>query len=66
MKLYLVAGEASGDARGAELIRSLRERREGIEFRGFGGPQMAIYTIDKQAFHQIPEGLPTFERLPKR
>jgi lipid-A-disaccharide synthase len=41
MKLYLVAGEASGDARGAELIRSLRDRREGIEIRGFGGPQMA-------------------------
>lgn len=32
----------------------------------FGGPQMAIYTIDKQSFHQIPDGLPTFERLPKR
>jgi len=41
MKLYLVAGEASGDARGAELMRSLRTRRDGIEFRGFGGPQMA-------------------------
>jgi hypothetical protein len=32
----------------------------------FGLPQMAIYAIDKQAFHQIPEGLPTFERLPQR
>ena len=32
----------------------------------FGSPQMAIYTIDKQAFHQIPEGIPTFERLPRR
>jgi hypothetical protein len=32
----------------------------------FGGPQMAIYTIDKQPFHQIPQGLPTFERLPPR
>jgi lipid-A-disaccharide synthase len=41
MKLYLVAGEASGDARGAELIRSLRARREGVEILGFGGPQMA-------------------------
>jgi len=30
----------------------------------FGGPQMAIYTVDKQAFHQIPEGIPTFERTP--
>jgi hypothetical protein len=32
----------------------------------FGGPQIAIYTIDKQPFHQIPTGLPTFERLPPR
>jgi hypothetical protein len=32
----------------------------------FGGPQMAIYTVDKQASHQIPDGLPSFERLPKR
>ena len=32
----------------------------------FGAPQMAIYAIDKQPFHQIPDGLPTFERLPKR
>jgi len=27
---------------------------------------MAIYTVDKQPFHQIPEGMPTFERLPQR
>ena len=30
----------------------------------FGGPQMAIYTCDKQDFHQIPDGIPTFEGLP--
>jgi len=30
----------------------------------FGTPQMAIYTIDKQPFHQIPEGVPVFERTP--
>jgi hypothetical protein len=30
----------------------------------FGGPQMAIYTIDKQSWHSIPEGIPTFERTP--
>jgi hypothetical protein len=29
-------------------------------------PQMAIYTVDKQAFHMIPEGMPAFERLPPR
>jgi hypothetical protein len=32
----------------------------------FGGPGMAIYTIDKQPFHHVPDGLPTFERLPPR
>jgi hypothetical protein len=32
----------------------------------FGVPQMAIFTIDKQPFHQIPEGMRTFERMPKR
>jgi len=32
----------------------------------FGTPQAAIYTVDKQAFHHIPDGLPSFERLPPR
>jgi hypothetical protein len=32
----------------------------------YGSPKMAIFTIDKQPFHNIPEGMPTFERLPKR
>ena len=30
----------------------------------FGDPQMAIFTVDKQSFHQIPDGIATFERLP--
>jgi hypothetical protein len=30
----------------------------------FGAPQMAIYTVDKQPFHIVPEGVQTFERLP--
>jgi hypothetical protein len=30
----------------------------------FGGPKMAIFTIDRQAHHYIPEGIPAFERLP--
>ena len=32
----------------------------------YGGPQMAIFTIDKQPFHHIPEGLPAFETMPQR
>ena len=32
----------------------------------YGAPRMAIYTVDKQPFHLIPEGLSAFERLPPR
>jgi hypothetical protein len=32
----------------------------------FGGPQIAIYTVDKQPYHHVPEGMPAFERLPAR
>jgi hypothetical protein len=32
----------------------------------YGAPQMAIFTVDKQPFHRVPDGLPTFERLPPR
>jgi hypothetical protein len=30
----------------------------------FGAPQMVIFTVDKQGFHHVPAGVPTFERLP--
>ena len=44
MKFYLIAGEASGDARGAELMKSLsalaQARGDTVEFHGVGGPKM--------------------------
>ena len=40
MKLFLVAGEASGDSRGAEVMEALTRQVEGIEFFGLGGAQM--------------------------
>ena len=30
----------------------------------YGGPEMAIYTIDVQSFHHIPDGVASFERMP--
>lgn len=27
-------------------------------------PAMAIFTVDQQAFHHVPAGIPSFERLP--
>jgi lipid-A-disaccharide synthase len=41
MRLFLSAGEPSGDMHGANLIRRLRERHPGVEVLGFGGERMA-------------------------
>ena len=40
-RLYVVAGELSGDAHGAGLLRSLKEMVPGLEIHGVGGPEMA-------------------------
>jgi len=40
MKYYLVAGEASGDLHGANLMKALKERDPQAEFRFFGGDLM--------------------------
>lgn len=40
MKIYLVAGEVSGDLLGEDLIHQLKELFPNAEFRGLGGEQM--------------------------
>lgn len=40
MKYYLVAGEASGDLHGANLMKALKEKDPQAEFRFFGGDLM--------------------------
>lgn len=42
--LWIVAGEASGDTRAAEVLRALRELEPGIRFIGAGGPKMQPLT----------------------
>ena len=46
MKFYVVAGEASGDTRGVELLRAIRERAPGTEFLGAGGREMRAFAGD--------------------
>lgn len=40
MKAYIIAGEASGDLHGSNLIKSLKKKEENIQFRFWGGDLM--------------------------
>ena len=41
-RVYVVAGELSGDAHGAGLLDSLKKMVPGVEIHGVGGPQMRV------------------------
>lgn len=42
MKYYLIAGEASGDLHGSNLIKSIIKTDENAEFRYYGGDKMLV------------------------
>jgi lipid-A-disaccharide synthase len=46
-RIYLVAGEASGDEHGAALMRALRELVPDLNFSGRGGPKMRAVASKK-------------------
>jgi len=68
LRLFLVAGETSGDTLGAALIQAVRQRTGGqVQFIGVGGPEMAreglasLYSIEDLpiiGFTAIPRRLP--------
>jgi len=71
--IFLIAGEASGDALGASLMRALRERTDGrVRFDGVGGEQMMAeglvsrFAISEMAVMGIVEILPKIPKLLKR
>lgn len=42
-KIYIIAGEASGDLHGSNLIKALQEENSRLDFRFWGGDLMAKY-----------------------
>ncbi len=67
MKIFMVAGETSGDMLGAALIRALRYAQPGIAFAGVGGNEMtradlaSLFPLDDIAVMGLT---PVLARLP--
>ncbi len=45
-KIFISAGEESGDLQGGNLVRTLKELRPDLEFRGLGGKKMRHAGVD--------------------
>ena len=65
----IVAGEASGDALAATLIRAVRLRRDDIRFVGIAGPRMeadrlrsVVRRWSASPFAALSRSLPIFRR----
>ncbi len=72
MKLFLIAGEPSGDRLGAALMAGLAELSPGIEFAGVGGPLMAaqglhsLFPMEELTVMGLVEVLPKYFHLKRR
>lgn len=72
MKLFLIAGEASGDALGAALMAGLGTLAPGIGFAGVGGPAMAaeglqsLFPMEELSVMGLVEVLPRLRALRRR
>ena len=72
MKLFLIAGEPSGDKLGAALMAGLKILAPGVEFAGIGGPLMqaqgmtSLFAMDELSVMGIAEVLPKYRALRRR
>ncbi|MBC6439421.1 MAG: lipid-A-disaccharide synthase [Rhodospirillales bacterium] len=70
--IFLVAGEPSGDALGAALIRSLRAQRDDLVICGVGGPEMeaegleSLFPMSDLAVMGLVEVLPRARAILRR
>ncbi|MCW3780139.1 lipid-A-disaccharide synthase [Defluviimonas salinarum] len=72
MKIFLVAGEASGDALGAALMAGLKELAPGATFHGVGGAKMeaegfhSLFPMEELSVMGLIEVLPKYKHLKRR
>jgi lipid-A-disaccharide synthase len=75
MRIFISAGEPSGDVHGANLVRTLQQLHPGVECIGFGGERMAaagcrlLYPLSRLAvmwFARVLANVPTFADLLSR
>lgn len=72
MKLFLIAGEPSGDRLGAALMAGLKALALDVEFAGVGGPLMqaegltSLFPMDELSVMGIAEVLPKYLHLKRR
>jgi len=72
VKLFLLAGEASGDRLGAELMRGLRQLKPDVRFRGIAGPEMqsegldSLFDMAELSVMGLAEVLPKYFALKRR
>ena len=72
MKLFVIAGEPSGDALGAALMAGLKTRMPAVEFAGIGGPLMeseglhSRFPMEELSVMGLMEVLPKYAHLKRR
>ena len=72
MKVFLIAGEPSGDRLGGALMAGLRELEPDIGFAGVGGPQMQAlglrsnFPMEELSVMGLTEILPKYFALKRR
>lgn len=72
MKVFLIAGESSGDKLGAALMVGLRDLVADVEFVGVGGPLMeaegmqSLFPMSELSVMGIAEILPKYRALKRR
>ena len=73
LKIYLIAGEPSGDALGARLMRAMKAKmKDNVEFFGIGGENMeaeglhSLFDISDLAVMGLAEVIPSIPKVLRR